>query len=138
MAVFSSSSQLYNLLQQLFNKIKEDPNAVRSVASSRIVIRLQISAPAAVVTIDGRGNPVKVDYGPASSRPDLEVSLSADSLHQILLGELSLRKAVAGGQMKVKGPFWKTFALQEILRQGQALYPAIYRAASDSGSLSQA
>jgi hypothetical protein len=132
MPVFSSSSQLYSLLQQLFNKIKEDPNAVHSVASSRLVIRLMVSSPEAVVTIDGRGNPVKVDYGSSTGRADLEVSLSADSLHQILQSELSLRKALAGGQMKVRGPVWKTFALQEILQRGRALYPEIYRASPGS------
>jgi hypothetical protein len=72
-------------------------------------------------------NPVQIHYGSSPKKPDLDVDLTADALHQILLGELRLRKALGSGAMKVKGPFWKSFALEEILHHGQALYPQVIR-----------
>jgi hypothetical protein len=58
-------------------------------------------------------------------RPQLDVELTADSLHRILLKELSLRKALGSGAMKVRGPVWRTVALEEILHHGQDLYPQV-------------
>jgi hypothetical protein len=51
--------------------------------------------------------------------------MSTDILHQILLDQLSLKKAVANRQLKVIGPIWKTTPLAEILEQGRQLYPSI-------------
>jgi putative sterol carrier protein len=130
MPVYQTSEQLDSVLKQLFNKIKENKSAVQTVTSSRMVIRLSMSNPTAEVTINGRHNPVEMTFGPSQVRPDLDVSLPADTLHLILTGEMPLRKALASGGMKVKGPIWKTFALQEILHQGQAVYPQIIKPGS--------
>lgn len=135
MPIYSTSGQLYSVLYQLFNKLQEDPNAVRSVIASRMIIRLSLIDPTAEVTINGRQAPVKVQLSSSTERPDLDVALPADKFHHILMGELSLRKVLASGQMNVKGPLWKTFALQEILQQGRALYPSIFAREFGQGGL---
>lgn len=128
MPVYQNSDQLYEGLKLLFGKIQgQGPGATRAVLSSRLAIRLQCAAPPAQVLIDGRLNPVKIFYGSSPLRPDLDVALTADALHEILMGDLSLRKALGSGVMKVRGPVWKTFALEEILHHGRALYPQVAR-----------
>ena len=55
----------------------------------------------------------------------LDIELAADTLHQVLLGEQSLKKAFAGGLLKVRGPVWKTSDLGGLLDQGRQIYPQV-------------
>ena len=126
MAVFRDSEQLNTVLKSLFSFIKEDdPESVKSVSSAHLIIRLHIKQPEAEVWINGRKNPVAAEYGKSSLRPDLDVELNADAFHQIMQGTLPLGKALASGQMRVKGPIYKSFVLQDIFHRGQAIYPQL-------------
>jgi hypothetical protein len=51
--------------------------------------------------------------------------MSTETIHQILLDELSLKKAYANKQLKVLGPFWRAAPLAEILEAGREYYPDI-------------
>ncbi len=128
MPPFASTDQLYASLKLLFSRIVEqDPQATQAVVSARMAICLRCSQPRAEIFINGRTRPVQISYGAVSLRPDLDIELTAETLHRILLGELRLRNAIANGLMKVKGPVWKTTALESILHRGQALYPDVLR-----------
>lgn len=126
MPIYANTDQLYACLQALFDHVQEeDPDAAKAILASRLVIRLCCTAPAAEITLNGRRRPVQTTFGPSSLRADLDVELDADTLHHILLGELPLKKAVTSGRLKVKGPVWKTFALADLFRRGQAIYPQV-------------
>lgn len=127
MPVYESSQQLYHVLDTLFQHIGEDPQAAEYLSSSKLIIRFQFIDPEAELSINGRSNPIKVQYGNSSLRPDFNVQMQADAFHQILLGELPLRKALGSKQMKVKGAVHKSFALADIFHRGQAVYPEILR-----------
>lgn len=128
MPVYANSDQLYQNLKVLFNRIQaQDPASNQSLLAARIVIRILCTQPAGEVWIDGRRPPVQISYQRSALRPDLDVELSADTLHQILLAELPLRKALGSGQMKVRGPLWKLPALEGILHRGQAMYSQVLR-----------
>ena len=89
------------------------------------MITLQLSDPAGVIALDGRRSPVQTTFGPSESRPDLSIELSGDTLHRIMLGELSLTKALGAGVLRVQGPVWKALALKPLFESGQAIYPKI-------------
>jgi hypothetical protein len=128
MPIFSNSEQLYQTLKTLFSRVEQQyPSATQSVLASRMSICLRCSEPPAQVFINGRSKTVQISYGSPQHRPDLDVQLTADSLHYILLGELRLRKAIGSGAMKVKGPVLKIFPLEEILHAGQSIYPQLAR-----------
>jgi putative sterol carrier protein len=123
MPVFNSSDQLIAVLKSLFQDIgQKDPSAADSVSSSKMIIRIVFTDPDAELTINARVNPIKFTYGSTNLRPDFDVQMSADAFHNIMLGELPLRKAVGSGQLKVKGPIYKSFALADIFKHGQAAY----------------
>lgn len=123
MPVFSDDVQLYNTLKLLFNRlVEQNPQATESVNKSRLIVRMSLRDPEAELLINGRSIPVEISYGPSNSRSDILVEMTADALHYIMLGELKLRKALGSGQMKVKGPVWKSFVLEDIFHQGQKLY----------------
>jgi hypothetical protein len=128
MPVYQNPEQLYLNMQQLFDQLaSKDGSAAEAVANSRLMIRLHTYAPEAEILINGRKNPVDITYGASKLRPDLDFLLSADALHYILLGELSLKRALTSGQLKVRGPAFKSFVLEGIFRQGQELYPQIWQ-----------
>jgi hypothetical protein len=90
-----------------------------------MVIRLRCTHPSATVTINGRKRPLETVFGDSRLRPTLDIELEADTLHQIMLGEISMKRALAQGKLRVKGPVWKASALGDLFHRGQAIYPKV-------------
>ena len=125
MTVFTSSDHLYASLKELFNQVGQDPQSADAVAATGMIFRLRLTSPEAEVTLNSRKNPVKILYGRNTLIPDLVVEMEADTLHQILLGELPLGKALANGKLKVRGPFWNVKDLEAVFHSCQKIYPAM-------------
>jgi hypothetical protein len=128
MPFYATAEQLYGCAQFLFQRIlAEDPRAADAVLASRLLIAIRCYDPLADIIINGRRRPLETTFGSSPGRPDLEVQLAGDTLHQILLGRLTVKKALASGLLKARGPVWKTSALAELFERGQALYPSVLR-----------
>lgn len=127
MASFGNAEQLKRTLQTLFDRIAQDDAAIRSIGKSRLIIRLDIIQPNSAVVLNGRKSPPQITYGATSLRPDLDIRLSADLLHRILLHQTRLRDAIATGQLVVHGPVWKSFVLEDIFHSAQAIYPQVLK-----------
>jgi hypothetical protein len=125
MTVYSDAHTLNKALQTLFAKVGQDPRAAQTVSDSRLILRLRITAPEADVIVNGRKRPPEITYGETSLRPDLEIELNASALHRILLGELRLSSAIAGRQLVVRGPIFRTFVFEEIFHSAQRFYPGV-------------
>jgi hypothetical protein len=126
MAFYTDSEQLYDCMRILFTRIgKEEPGAADSILASRLVIRMRCTEPSAEFTLNGRQRPVQTTFGPSPLRATLDIGLAADTLHRILLGELSLKTALANGLLTVRGPVLKAMALADLFHRGQAIYPEV-------------
>lgn len=124
MTVFSSSGEFYKVLHALFDRLEEeDPEVSQAVLDTKMAFRLGFTEPEAELFINGKKNPLKIEYGPIEKKSDLEVDIPADMFHEIMLGELTLKKAFATGKIKLRGPIWKAFALEKIFQHGQKHYP---------------
>ena len=51
------------------------------------------------------------------------MELSGDTLHRLLLHEITTKKAMAGGLIKVRGPAWKLSPLIGVIQAGREFYP---------------
>jgi alkyl sulfatase BDS1-like metallo-beta-lactamase superfamily hydrolase len=127
MAVFSSAEQLYASLRVLFARIEaENPQAADAMLKSRLSFRFRCSDPAAVLLIDARKRPLQIAYGADNTtKPDLDVKLTTDTLHQILMGQLTLTKAVGSKKLVPTGPVWKTMTLADLFNHAKTIYPQI-------------
>jgi hypothetical protein len=126
MAFYADADQFYTCTKTLFTRIEEqEPGAADAILASRLVIRLRCTEPDAELTINGRQRPVQITFGPSRLRPTLDIELPADTLHRIMLGEVSLKKALANGQLKVLGPVWKATVLADLFHRGRALYSEV-------------
>ena len=137
MPFFADADQLYSVAKELIARIqREDPGAADAVLQSRMVTRLKTTEPSAEFTLDGRRRPVQLSYSAVRTRPNLEIELTADMLHGILLGELSLKKSLASGQLRVRGPVWKVMTLADLFRRGRTIYPQVLRDQGVAGNRS--
>jgi hypothetical protein len=128
MSVYTDSEQFHSYLKALFALIAEkNPGAADAVLASRLVIRLRCTEPDAEITLNGRQRPLETTFGPTHLRPTLDIGLTSDTLHAIMLGDLGLKKAVAAGLLEVRGPVWKAKALADLFRQAQELYLQVLR-----------
>ena len=126
MPVYPNSEILYKVIKSLFDRIKEEETkAIQSVLDTRMVFILQLTSPSAVIFIDGKKKPLKITYGDNGRRADLDLQIPADMFHGIMLGTFSLKKIVASGKLKVRGPVWKALALEDVFHRGQIIYPQV-------------
>ena len=132
MQPYRDTIHLYETLQHLFEQLEQyNPTAAHDFSRSRLIVRLNMTEPTGVVILNGRTTPITTLFGPENTpRPDLDITLKANALHQILLGDLSLTKALGQRSLQVKGPIFKATALANLFRQSQAIYPQVWQAGS--------
>ena len=113
-------------MQAFFESLREiKPDPVEALISSHMIIRLNLTDPDAHITINGRKRPVTVDYGTLNGRADMEIGMSAETLHLILLDEYSIKQGFSNGELKVRGPILKALSFADIFRKGRDYYPQV-------------
>ncbi len=128
MAYFQSSEQFVTTLEALFGRVRQSyPNAAEELEQAKLILRFRCSDPAADILINGRRHPAAITFGENRIRPEVDVELSADALHRILLGELKLARALASGALKIRGPARKALAVTGLFHECQKLYSEVLR-----------
>jgi hypothetical protein len=126
MAFYTDANQIYTVMQALFEHLRhETPNPVDTLVSTRLSIRLVLTNPDAQIMIDARKRPVEIKYGPTNGRVDLELGMTTEQLHLILLDEYSIKSGFANGELKVRGQVWKALSLADIFIKGRSFYPQV-------------
>ena len=126
MPIFTDANQIYSIMQALFESLRGiKPDPVDALVSTHMVIHLNLTNPDAHITINGRKRPVTIGYGPPKGRADIEIGMTADTLHLILLDEYSVKDGFSKGELKVRGPIWKALSLVDIFQSSKAYYPQI-------------
>jgi putative sterol carrier protein len=128
MATFSDAEQFYTCMGAVFARMaQQDPGAGQAISRTGMILRLTMHDPPAQITLDGRHSPVQTIFRVTPLQPDLEVAMSAHTLHRILLGQLSAMSALGAGQLKVRGPVLRALSLGELFHRMQAVYPDVLR-----------
>ena len=126
MPIFKDTKQVYEVMQALFASMSDmRPDPVDALVSSRMVIRINLTDPEAHITINGRKRPVTIDYGSPNGRADMEIEMTAETLHLILLDEYSIKTGFSNGELKVRGPIWKALSFADIFKKGRTYYPKV-------------
>jgi hypothetical protein len=109
----------------VFAQVSAQPANIEAFTRSNLVIRMTTTTPDAEILLDGRQPPLEVFYGPRPGKANLEITLPADLLHAIWLGEESASQAFFNGQVKTKGNFMKAIPLIDLFRECEQVYAAI-------------
>ena len=108
----------------MFDDVADD-ESMDGLVTQQMVINFRLSDPSADIWIDGRTRPVVTTFEPIGVDATLTATLSADSMHELLLGTLPLGRAILFRKLKVKGDKSKAMKLESLLHACQAGYPAL-------------
>lgn len=123
MPFYQSTADLYSAIGALFDRVTAETDAMHQFSQTHLVIRITFSDVDGEILLDAR-QPA-VFFGKRPGRGDLELTMPADLLHRIWLGEESLRAAFFGGQIQSKGNLFRAMPLTELFRTCESFYPQI-------------
>ncbi len=132
MSIYVDAEQLYTVLRRVFDKVKERPEAIETFTSSNLVIRLRLTDPDAEVLLDGRQPPLEIFFGARPGKADLELTMTADLLHEVWSGQRKLKDAFFGGQIQSSGNIFLAMKLTDLFREAERAYMLIQRNGSAS------
>jgi hypothetical protein len=126
MAFYESSEQFYSCAEALFDRLlTRNSKAAEPVEEAKLLMLFRCAEPEVTFLINGRRRPASVELGLVRIRPEINAALTTDTLHKILLGDLTLKKALSANTLKVRGSIWKLTSLAELFRECQIVYPEI-------------
>jgi hypothetical protein len=126
MAVFADSSEIYEVLGTLYERIKKDPAMSPQLVKTKLVIQFRYRDPEAVFTIDcSDGEHFNIIEGPTDVKPTIEMQMKSDVAHEFWMGRISAPVAILTGKIVSKGPTPKALALLPIIRPAFTIYPRI-------------
>lgn len=128
MTAFKDTEQLYACFSAFFEAmLAQNPQAQKPIEQSKLNICFKVQQPSGEIWLNGRSAPLQPHFGTQADKADLDLRLSGDTLHQILLGKLWILKALGSKKLTAKGPIHKAKALNGLFEQGKSIYPQIYQ-----------
>jgi putative sterol carrier protein len=129
--IYDDADQLERVYTTMFDAVADD-DSMDTLVDAQMVINFQLRDPGADIWVDGRSRPVVTTFEPIDGvDATLTAKLSADSMHELLLGTLPLGKALLFRKLKVSGSKSKALALEPLLHACQSVYPDIAADALD-------
>lgn len=93
--VHASEAQLEALFTRMFDRIGTDgPDGMDALIEQALVIRFRLRQPDVELWIDGRSKPVQTSFGAQQLHATLTADLTANAMHELLLGPLPLGPAM--------------------------------------------
>jgi putative sterol carrier protein len=123
--VFSDADHFYEVMRDVFEMVKREPEKLESITSSNLVLRINTLEPTAEILIDGRQPPLEVFFGERPGAANIEIEIAADLLHKMWLGKVSTRESFFSGKIKTRGNMLKMMRLTELFYECEKAYPAI-------------
>lgn len=121
---FAGTDQLRTVFSEMFDQVADD-DSMDDLVEQQMVINFRLDEPDADIWVDGRSRPVVTTFEPIDVDATLTATLSADSMHELLLGTLPLGRALMFRKLKVSGSKSRALKLESLLHACQAVYPAI-------------
>lgn len=124
--IYASEAQFEALFTRMFDLIEtDDPDGMDELVEQEMVIRFRLREPDVDLWIDGRSKPVQTSFGAQELDATLTADLTANSLHELLMGTLPLGTAILFRKLKVQGSKSKAMKLESLLHAMQAVYPGL-------------
>lgn len=124
---------MYQIHSALFDHIASHPELGPKLASSKLIIRFEVSDPEGVITINCRDEPSEkgkhVSYicGKCDLKPDITFINSSDFSHEFWHGKVNVMAALLAGKTKAKGSIPKALQLLPIIKPVFKMYPEILK-----------
>lgn len=124
--VYDSAAQFEQVFTELFDQVASRASGdLDGLVQRRMVVQFRVREPEVELWVDGRQTPPAMSFAPAPVKPTLALDLTADTLHELLLGTLPLGRALRSRRLRVKGSKLKAMQLEDLFHAFQAVYPAL-------------
>ena len=122
--IYADADQLIDVYGAMFERVAED-DSIDDLVEQQMVINFRLNDPTADIWVDGRSRPVVTTFEPIDVDATLTADLSADSMHELLLGALPLGRALLFRKLRVSGSKSQAMKLESLLHACQSAYPDI-------------
>ena len=133
MAVFKNSGEFYDTVGDLMNRAKVDPDIGKKIAKSGVIIQFRYTDPDAVTTVDAKDKPtqpgafVDVINGPCDLKPDIIMTMKADTAHAFWHGKVNLLSALTKKEILLQGSQLKVLQLLPAVTPLFKVYPVLLK-----------
>ena len=105
-ARFEDDQQVYALLGGMFQDMLADESAGPRLRAIGGTVQWQMRRPSAQITVRAGGDEGEpgVDFGDTKVKPDVVLTLDAETAHRFWAGELPMHVALSQGLIRAKGP----------------------------------
>ncbi len=133
MAVFKDTQQVYDTVGELMNRAKVDPEIGRKIAKAGVIIQFRYTDPDAVTTVNAKDKPtqagalVDVYNGPTDLKPDIVMTMKADTAHAFWHGKVNLLNALTKKEIVLQGSQLKVLQLLPAVTPLFKVYPVLLK-----------
>jgi putative sterol carrier protein len=109
---FADEQEVYRHIGKVFADLMEDPELVPQLKTANTIVQYRLHDPDAQITVKIlEGQERQVDLGPTDLKPEVVMTMAADTAHLFWLEKVNPTVALARGEMKAKGPVEKILQL---------------------------
>lgn len=123
MGYFQDTDHLYSSLGGFFKLLSSDDQIGPKLLSSNLKLQFNYKDPDGFIYIDLSGEEPQFYFGEQPSKPDVEMTMKAETAHKFWQGKVNLPVALARREITAKGPIPKILKLLPIIKPAYKLYP---------------
>jgi len=123
MATFENSEKLKEVLGGFFEYLTTNEEMRKKLLDSKMIMKFVYSEPPLAITIDLSGQSPVFSFNDDQKKPEVEMSMKADTAHRFWYGKVNLVMALARREMVAKGPIPKLLKLLPVIKPAYDLYP---------------
>lgn len=137
MPLFADEQDVYRHVGALLESALADAELAARFQRSNTVLQYVCREPDSRITLKLRSDePPQVDLGQTQLRPEVVMTMDADTLHRFFLGKVNPPVALAKGEIRARGPVAKVLKLVPAARPVFARYRSQLEAAGRGDLLS--
>jgi hypothetical protein len=127
MAIFASTNELNEVMENLWARIKADPSMNNQLLKTGLIVRFHYREPAGRLTVDcSDGVEMKISTGESDRKPMIEMFMKSNMAHEFWLGNVNVPVSILAGKIVSKGPVNKVLALLPVVKPAYAFYLDVY------------
>ncbi|MBU4175864.1 MAG: SCP2 sterol-binding domain-containing protein [Actinobacteria bacterium] len=127
MPYFDSIDTMYECIQELFDRLSDDPDIKEKALASKLIVNFIYRDPDGEVWIDCTGDSIEVTPGKSDLTADATLTMDTDIAHKFWLGKLNLIKALTSGDIESEGSVPKLLKLLPVIKPAFKIYPEILK-----------
>ncbi len=127
MPYFDNIEDLYWCLQELFDRLSNDPDIKRKALASKLIVNFVYNDPEGEVWVDCTGDEIVLTPGKADLTADSTLTMDTDIAHRFWLGKLNLIKALTSGDIESEGSVPKMLKLLPVIKPAFKIYPELLK-----------